>query len=98
MSLWSPSLFHFDFLFADDAVEVEQGGTFQEGGLPSARPRAEYEEARSFLAAGGKDGVIKYKDKDKYYNTNSNWSPPGPIGEHSELFSQHDSECYQEIS
>ena len=57
-------LFHFDFLFADDAVEVEQGGTFQEGGLPSARPRAEYEEACSFLAAGGRDGVIK----DKYYN------------------------------
>ena len=95
MSLWSPSLFHFDFLFADDALEVEQGGTFQEGGLPSARPRAEYEEASSFLAAGGKDGVIK----DKYYNLcNSNWSSPGPIGEHSELFSQHDSECYQEIS
>ena len=58
MRVRSPSWFHFDFLFADDAVEVEQGGTFQEGGLPSARPRAEYEEARSLLAAGGRDGVI----------------------------------------
>lgn len=37
---------------ADDAVEAEQGGAFQEGSLPSAGPRSEHEKTGSLLAAG----------------------------------------------
>ena len=39
-------------LFADDAVEAEQGGPVQKGSLPSTGPCSEHEKTGPLLAAG----------------------------------------------